>query len=292
MINSDDLQKNRLEKTKNLLNGLDQYPLETPIYRVYRLRHLVNVLRTGRNVLVKPAMWDDPFENVVFQKTSFMLGKQQVDSSAYTRERFYGQCWTLNREETDALWRIYSPGKDGVRVRSTIGRLFNGLYRDSDWRAWASYFIGSVLYRKESEITAFLKRGISATVLADNRWTASTLLLKRKEFFHENEVRVLYIEYRIRRAQRYSTYSYRINTNKTFTEMLFDPRMAAKDFQRYVARVRSLGYKGSIAQSELYQIPAITVRIRKHWDRIQHQASLQFTLAEKTPNEPDESDGL
>ncbi len=283
MIDSEDLRRNRREKRKNLLNGLDEYPRETPIYRVYRLRYLMKVLRSGRNVLVKPGMWDDPFENVVFQKASFMLGNERVESPAYIRERFYGQCWTLNRDETDALWRIYSPAKDGVRVKSTIGRLFNGLYRDNDWRAWASYFIGKVLYRKEREIVTFLKRGISAAALADNRWTASTLLMKRQEFAHENEIRLLYIEYGIRRAQRNSTYSYKIDTNKTFTEMLFDPRMTSADFQRCVARVRSLGYDGKTAQSRLYQIPTVTVRVRKRWNRSQHQASLQFPSAERTP---------
>jgi len=286
MIDREDLRRNRLEKEKNLLNGLDEYPRETPIYRVYRLRHLMEVLRSGRNVLVKPGMWDDPFENVVFQKTSFMLGNERVEASAYVRERFYGQCWTLNREETDALWRIYSPTRDGVRVKSTIGRVFNGLYRDSDWRARASYFIGKVVYRKEHEIVAFLKRGISAAVFGDTRWTASTLLVKRQEFSHENEVRLLYIDYGIRRAQRNSTYSYRIDTNKTFTEMLCDPRMTSANFQRSLARVKSLGCDGRVAQSRLYQIPAITVRVKKRWDPAQHQASLQFPSTEPTPNKP------
>jgi len=282
MIDPDDLHRNRVEKTLNLLNGLDQCPPETPIYRVFRLRYLLKMLRTGRNVLVKPGMWDDPFENIVFQKHSFVLDGKRVESSAYVRERFYGQCWTLNREETDALWRIYSPTKDGVRVTSTVGKLFDGFYREYDWRAWASYFMGTVLYRNEDEIVAFLKRGISAVVLADNRWTASSLLMKRKEFAHENEVRLLYIEYRIGHAQRNSTYSYKIDTGKTFTEMLFDPRMAAEDFQRYAARIRSLGYRGVVAQSKLYQVPSILVRVGKQWDAATYKASTEFTGRRET----------
>jgi len=282
MVGSEYLQKNRSAKRKNLLNGLYEYPPDTPIYRVFRRRHLLKTLRTGRNVLVKPKMWDDPFENVVFQKTSFMLGREQVETPTYLRERFYGQCWTLNQEETDALWRIYSPEKDGVRVKSTIGSLFDALYDENNWRAWASYYMGRVLYKNEKNIVAFLKRGISAAALADWRWTASTLLFKRLEFSHENEVRVLFIEYRLRRAQRYATWSYKVDPNKTFTEMLCDPRMPQDDFRTSLGRIRALGYRGPVKHSQLYQIPSVTVRVRKRWDPGQHRATLQFTSSGKT----------
>lgn len=42
------------------------------------------------------------------------------------RSDFYGQCWTL-KSTSDAMWRIYSPKKDAVRVRTTIRKLAESL---------------------------------------------------------------------------------------------------------------------------------------------------------------------
>ena len=44
--------------------GLDD---QTPLWRVFQTRHLLDAVRNKRLVLVKPSCWDDPFENFLSQ---------------------------------------------------------------------------------------------------------------------------------------------------------------------------------------------------------------------------------
>ena len=74
------------------------------------MKRLLELFQTRHNVLVAPEKWDDPFEN-------FILKSDRV-----SRRGWYGQCWTWQRA-SDAMWRIYSGDKNGVRMRSTPAKL-------------------------------------------------------------------------------------------------------------------------------------------------------------------------
>jgi hypothetical protein len=194
-------------KLANMLSGLVNFPQSTPVFRVFRTQHFIKSLKKNENVMVRPHLWDDPFENLTFNRMIInfdILNVKPFPVSNLIRDRLYGQCWTLNCEETDALWRIYSPKADGVRIKSTIGRLFAGLYDETDPHAEECYFIGKVNYLSQDKIVTFIKKGISvptgdlnlldkvANRISSGKWAASTLLVKRTEFQHENELRLIY----------------------------------------------------------------------------------------------------
>src|SRR5438552_16214215 len=90
--------------------------LDTQIYRIFPLRRIIQALKEGKLALVKPASWDDPFENFLF-KAKAKVGKEAA-SLERLRERLYGQCW-MACAESDAMWRIYSV----VPKRGTDGKL-------------------------------------------------------------------------------------------------------------------------------------------------------------------------
>lgn len=85
---------------------IKQPDYSTKIYRIFSTNRLIELFEKKENALVKPELWDDPFEN-------FILKIPEKGSKSKPNKRGYGQCWTLNFE-SDAMWRIYSPDKKGL----------------------------------------------------------------------------------------------------------------------------------------------------------------------------------
>jgi hypothetical protein len=109
-------------------NGLDIDDWDVPIYRVLPIKRFREIIRKNKLVLVRPSLWDDPFENF-FLKWPVRLPTGELGSMRQISDKWYGICWTKNRD-SDAMWRIYSPKKDGVGVSTTIRRLFSAIYND------------------------------------------------------------------------------------------------------------------------------------------------------------------
>lgn len=96
------------------------------VYRIIPVERLFELFASRQNVLVKPKRWEDPFENFILK------ARVQLPDGACAiigfRDQFYGQCWTL-QSALDAMWRIYSPKSEAVRVRSRVRKLAESLWR-------------------------------------------------------------------------------------------------------------------------------------------------------------------
>jgi hypothetical protein len=96
---------------------LKQEDLARPVHRVFRLCWFRKWLATGHLTLRIPLLWDDPLENAMLR----LPAVREKDGAAVSLHdvfgRFYGDCWTLDKRDRDAFWRIYAPNKDGVRLR-------------------------------------------------------------------------------------------------------------------------------------------------------------------------------
>jgi hypothetical protein len=235
----------------------------TPVFRVYPITRLLELFQSKQNTLVKPQMWDDPFENVLFQQKAKLYTGQSV-SFTEMHNSFYGQCWTLNQVESDALWRIYSPNKDSVRVKTTLGKLFDGFYNVEVSGAYINYFIGKINYMTAKEMKVSFENPATLTQIFKDmtgKEAVKTLLLKRKEFDHEKEVRLIYSA----SSQKYdlskSIYQYPVEPNELIDELLFDPRFDTNLFSCVKDKLTSIGYKNPISISELYQVPRFDLLI-------------------------------
>jgi hypothetical protein len=191
-------------------NNNDRY-----VYRITTIERLKELFASKSNTLVKPRLWDDPFEN-------FILGsKVRLKSGAIVEynfhERMYGQCWTFHNA-SDAMWRIYSPQKNGVRLRSTIAALTQGLARAHPQLTDAKCCVGRVRYlssRKMKQVadSTFDDYGIGVDKLF------GSLLVKRTAFAHERELRVLYCELDDTR-RRSSIYTYEVDPHAMISQIM------------------------------------------------------------------------
>jgi len=76
----------------------------TPIYRIFTLQRGLDTIVGKKLTLVRPHLWDDPYENALYQRKMKTEQGDEVSVEAL-RNCLYGQCWTEDGN-SDALWRI------------------------------------------------------------------------------------------------------------------------------------------------------------------------------------------
>ena len=104
---------------EQLLNGVTP---DTRLYRVFPLARALDLLKSNELVLVRPSMWEDPFENLILNGTvTTPEGPAGVET---IRDGWYGQCWTT-RDESDAMCSHWVPTElpSGSTFRSIPARL-------------------------------------------------------------------------------------------------------------------------------------------------------------------------
>lgn len=247
-------------KNNNVINGLD---LTTPIYKFLPLKY-IPILLHGQLYVGKVASWEDVYENFLF-KQNFAL----TDGTRVTAENLikcnFGQCWT-KADETDAMWRIYSHIPDrltyfgnnndldnvAVRIKTTARKLYDAVYTND--QCMASTYIGNVEYFSQAALDIWLSRlNLSAGNLSRNM--AQSLFMKRTEFIHEQEVRII-ISYPSDDARINNPgITFNIDPATFIDEILIDPRLIDTDMARIIKEklVEAGADSGKIKTSQLYK---------------------------------------
>jgi hypothetical protein len=146
----------------------------TPIYRIFTLERGLAAVIGKKLTLTRPSLWDDPYENALYNRKVENPEGQLVSIEAL-RNSLYAQCWTEDGN-SDALWRIYSPSKNGVRATTTVGKLLKAISENNGIRK-AHCFIGKVNYCHQEIMDELFSRiefsdltDTSGIVLPEN-WT-------------------------------------------------------------------------------------------------------------------------
>jgi hypothetical protein len=224
----------------------NQNDLDRPIYRIISTRRFIQILTTNEFTLVSPKKWDDPFENTL-ASTSIQVGHEA--KGVLKRNGVYGQCWTWHKE-TDAMWRIYSPSKDGVRLMTTPRRLLTSLQNAIG--ASAKCFIGQIQYKRKSALQAYFYE-INVSDIS-GVGVAESLLYKSVQFRHEAEVRLIYCaEEKVSHSN--DVFGYQVSPSNLFDEVLFDPRMDRVRRKFCTETMNCLGYSFKIKKSTMYDAP-------------------------------------
>ena len=228
---------------------------DEPIYRVFSSPRLFEMFDTSKLSLLRPKMWEDPFENFLYQIPCVDSTTGAPISIENLRRKLYGQCWSFEKE-SDAMWRIYSPTKDSAKVRSTPRRLISAIYDTGKQFASLMYFIGAVRYSDETDFVTFFSnpaRLLACITDTSARGPVELLLWKRREFEHEKEVRLIFQD---THDMPDDVIHFDIDPFTLFDEIVFDPRIPKSIFSAFSAKLRTYGFKGTVDQSKLYQLPA------------------------------------
>lgn len=134
--------------------------------------------------------WEDPNEAYCLRRTVNFLkefhskkGKpndEEFEEYAKSiRDRTYGISFT-RKDESDALWRVFSPNKSGVQLKTTVSKLKNAIESGENY---CMYVIGKISYEK------LRPASIDGTDLDDI--SLQPFFIKDVPFEHEQEVRLV-----------------------------------------------------------------------------------------------------
>jgi hypothetical protein len=240
--------------------NLDDYSLDTPIYRIVSYDTFLEALINGELTLVKPRLWDDPFEEFL-AKQNFRGPNGENYTMKNFGSNFFGQCWSLDYE-SDFMWRVYSKNHQAIKIKSSIKSLINGL--KSEIAENDVLKIGKVDYWNNEKIKMnFGNAAFLGDLLAKGFY--HSLFIKKESFRHENEVRIIYSSGKNEEAKNTDLFKIGIDPNFLFHEIEFHPRLSMflrEDIER---TIRKLGFKNRICYSELYSVPELNLNF--HWKR-------------------------
>ncbi|ATG75014.1 hypothetical protein AN401_15035 [Zobellella denitrificans] len=253
-----------VEQQRMYASVKDIADLDAPIYRIFPLWFFEECLRIKHITLIRPHTWEDPLEVVGDAIAVNGWADKQVVINQDLPPVF-AQCWSATAE-SDTLLRAYSrvdkdthfrrntsPRYEGVQVRTTTRKLIRALMEKAKGSPHGKCYIGTVRYIPHNEIlqgiaNTIRSHGIDAFREPDVR--ADLLFLKRQAFQHEAEVRLLYF---CNESCADNLFRVPIDPNELFDEITFDPRLELFEQREREAVARSLGYKGPIRESDLYQ---------------------------------------
>lgn len=231
--------------------GLSDGMLDQHVYRIMRQEYVVALFADRKNVLSQIHNWKDKFENFQLRLGGILNGERFEYGF---RDDFVGQCWT--RESlSEAMWGIYAndPSTRFVRIRSTPRKLLSALVAAHPEMPQDTCFIGKVEYKREAELEAFARNSGQLDLRA--RRFAESLLLKRRAFSHESEVRLLYFG----DAKKYGAhglYRYAVDPHAMLTQLMADPnRDRANWLVDKADLARATGFTGEIKRSKIYDPP-------------------------------------
>lgn len=231
---------------------------DTAVYRCLHFERLLEILLTKKLLLAKTKTWDDSYENFLF-RTTFKMGSN-VTSLIDQIDSLYGQCWSKKRE-SDAIWRIYSATMQSVIIKSKISKLAaapmeKGALEDPD--NISRIVIAPVKYYSSRKIQELINAHRSEPFINPNK-AFDSLFVKRTEFRHESEVRIIIQTY-LQNPEEYPNFEDRkfikikIDPNDFIDEIILDPRLSDNQFNLYKGAIRALGFKGKLTKSRLYEI--------------------------------------
>ena len=228
------------------------------VYKYIPLKYLKAMLESKKLRINKVSTWEDPYENF-FSKSNFYafspFYKQYISVDTQNLiDRTYGQSWTF-LEESDAMWRIYSNVKDldliAIRLKIKVDDLFDIVYTHDNCMATTS--IGRVNYKTDKEINQWLDNIKDNTdIISDfHKYVKDCLLIKRKPFSHEEEVRIIICNGTSGTAEDFLEFD--IKDLSVFEEFMIDPRLEQNCVGLITQRIEKLGIdRSKIRKSKLY----------------------------------------
>lgn len=161
------------------LHICDNIDTNKNLFRYMSLSQFLSMIENNKLFLKKVKLWEDTWECPMDQLPIFLDRECLCKGEALFSDSTVGQCWTYEKD-SDAMWRIYSPDRQGVMIETTVEsfREIEGLKH--------AVLIKVVYFNNKNgakKINEFLN--------SNSYYGFGKIALKREAFKHENEVRLL-----------------------------------------------------------------------------------------------------
>ena len=238
-----------------------------PIYQILPVKCLIKIFRNNslrfNNILQS---WEDPYELFMLKQKITVEGFPNFNAPLELQKNYYGQCWSLNKD-SDAMWRIYSPDKESVRIKTTVMKMINVLKQTRAMMRVAPLF-GKVKYLTQDKITEWLLKTQNDKKLWIFDCFSRSLFVKRCEFEHENEIRFLIHNGNFDDAPTYDNVyddyiDMQVEPSTFIEEIALDPRLSDEDFEDRKILLSSITGNIPICKSDLYTFKPIELSYKE-----------------------------
>lgn len=169
----------------------------TTIHKYLTFNQFVDIIESERSYFTNIPLWEDTYEaSSLYEMFNQIISLQMANSFAKDKNSMdqikrmlkiqmkdmYAQSWTFDSKESDAMWRIYSPDKTGVRITTKVSKLKESM--ESYLKRNVENYI--VKYGTKVNANDYREKGDLPGYA-----TSSQAILERKrdEFIHEKEYR-------------------------------------------------------------------------------------------------------
>ncbi len=177
---------------------------DTIIWRYMDLNKFKSLLKSNSLFFCRSDKFSDPFEGSVPKResenriteefkiarlfkrdTTIEKAQKQSDNIANLHKKvkraFVVNCWHINTNESDAMWRLYLKTNEGVAIQSTYKRLVGSLDHNEE-----EFFISKIRYIDYDNNIWYHPKDYPV----DGYNLMTPIVHKRNSFSHENELRI------------------------------------------------------------------------------------------------------
>ena len=241
---------------KNVADEQQKEFCDTSIYQILPVKYLLKILRNQslrfNNIVIS---WEDPYELFLLKQKIHIEGRGESVCNTRLLYNYYGQCWSLQRE-SDAMWRIYSRDREGVRIKTSVLKMIKVLDQTRGMM-WTCPLFGRVSYHTQNEISDWIN--MVSENGSGNMYSSfsESLFIKRSEFEHENEVRFIILNGNLEndpvpKNVHSDHIEMPIDPYDFIEEIALDPRLSDDDFLDRKTVLSSICKNIPISKSDLY----------------------------------------
>lgn len=254
----------------------DEYELfmDTPIYQILPLKYALFILQNKKlrfgNIWDH---WEDPYELFMYKQNVNINGCCLNDILMHLGKSTFGQCWSI-KKDTDAMWRIYSPDKTSVQIKTTFGKVMKVMNETRGMTIYENGKIlytfvphfGRVIYKPQAEIETWINSASGLNPFEYYTQCDSSLFVKRLEFEHENEIRFVIVKSKYNdvfnlMGEYEDAIFMNVEPMDFIDEIRIDPRVDDVSYREIKLRIDSISPGLSITRSQLYSFNSNTIEL-------------------------------
>lgn len=235
---------------------------QMPLYKFYNIRALTPLLTNHMLYIDRVNTWEDVYENFFLKAHLFHKSLRAPIVTDQIVNAIFGQCWTY-APETDAMWRIYSQNKTGIRIQTNVEKLLSAIFVDDS--CIADTWLGIINYSSAQDINNYVLKNTKIDSISIWRnLMPQTQFLKRKEFEHEKEFRIIKMieSSTADKIVSYKRLAFEIDIDYFIDSYLLDPRLDDETFMQQKEYLIKLGADpNKISKSDLYSFKPLDIII-------------------------------
>lgn len=222
--------------------------LDKPVYKFYSLQRFLESVDKNRmyfrNVLNWADNWEMPTKlfntNGLDEHSAFFFESDKWHST-------FATCFT-SEFDTDALWRIYSPGKSGICIETTARHLLQEM--EPHIKTGVAFYYAPVIYEDVGKSFPEVIFDKEKAKEYPAQFYAS--FIKRRAFLHEQEMRLAVQKNDVyfRGANAPMGIELPVDMNKVIKRVILDPRLTPQEVSYHKTCLEELGFP--TVQSSLF----------------------------------------